>query len=116
MTRIAPMRPVFQKSGMTRKGEQAYMDSFRHAERCEGCYKPNDGTIVGAHLNTIAGGAGTGFRSRGAIVALCSECHDLLDGRSKIGDAAWQRGERERTIFRIAAALAKERAQRENQS
>ena len=107
MTQVR-QRPVVQKTGILTRDERKYMDSFRHAPMCEGCYRPNDGTVVGAHMNSLSGGSGRGLKARGAIVGLCRACHDLIDWRVEVTE--WNRQERTRTLFRIAAKLARDRS------
>ena len=79
MSMVKPLPVTPKTAAMDERAEKAYMKTFRHAERCEGCYRPNDGTIVGAHFNDLMNGVG--WRRKGAIMALCHDCHNIVDRR-----------------------------------
>lgn len=62
------------------------LDAARDCPCCMMCDKPNDGTIVAAHYQGFrqhALGKGTGIKPSDAAAAfICSECHDMVDGRT----------------------------------
>lgn len=94
-------RPLAPKLAvMSKKDEARYMRTFEDADFCWGCGKANDGTIVGAHLNSVGMGSGTGVKTRGAIAPLCDGCHGMLDGRYS-NWPGWAQTRRE-IIYRIA--------------
>jgi 5-methylcytosine-specific restriction endonuclease McrA len=45
------------------------------------CGKPNDGTVVACHSNSIQDGHGTGIKAHDLPAFGCRECHDRVDGR-----------------------------------
>jgi hypothetical protein len=45
------------------------------------CGLLNDGTVVGAHSNSLRDGKGMGQKSHDVLAYLCRACHDLVDGR-----------------------------------
>lgn len=63
------------------------LNAARDCPYCMMCGKPNDGTIVAAHyqgLRQHSFGKGTGIKpSDSAVAFICSNCHDIADGRVK---------------------------------
>ena len=61
---------------------------------CMSCGKMNDGTIVMAHSNQQRDGKGMGIKAHDyRVAAVCSACHDEIDGRRKgiiVGDILWE--------------------------
>ena len=81
-----------------------YLKSFREAPFCESCDKPNDGTIVGAHCPVGLKG-GRGFKGPDALTAaLCSDCHNIADGRTNATQA-----ERLKIWVRVGQKLMRDR-------
>ena len=46
---------------------------------CCCCGKPNDGTVVGAHSNSLEHGKGMGTKSHDILCYCCSGCHRKID-------------------------------------
>ena len=79
MSQIKNTRPIDAKKAIMSKAEERkFMDSFRKIVICEGCGAYSE-TIVPCHLNFGLGG--TGYRAKGIVAALCSDCHNILDRR-----------------------------------
>lgn len=41
-----------------------------------------DGTVVGAHENSLEAGKGMGIKADDVVALLCGACHDFYDGRA----------------------------------
>jgi hypothetical protein len=95
------MRAPYQKSAFSEKDERAFMRTFRDATQCWGCGSPNDGTVVGCHLNSVGMGHGTGIKTRGAAFPGCSLCHEIVDRRGQYSQPKWD-GVRYQIIYRVA--------------
>lgn len=100
MSRIAPQRPPYRKSDISRSDERKFRGTA-----CEACGIDN-GTVVGAHLNI--GMVGRGWKVPGAVAGLCDSCHSLADGRVRAPIE-----ERMKVWLRVCQKLLIERTRRE---
>lgn len=89
-------QPVRQR--MPRQKDPAYLRSFR-GKACEGCGRLKE-TVVPAHVTDERYSLGAKPDDK-YTVALCKDCHDILD-RRVIGD-------REKLLARIVKSLCAER-------
>lgn len=66
-----PKEPVYRCRRM--------LDLAKQAPICFHCGRPNDGTVVGAHINAQWAGKGMGTKSHDLVAFLCQRCHGLYD-------------------------------------
>lgn len=54
-----------------------------HSPICCICGKPNDGTVVACHSNSLSDGKGLGTKASDIVAYGCASCHSVIDGRSR---------------------------------
>ncbi len=60
---------------------QLLRDMAKEAPKCFGCGATNDGTVVGAHQNSLEAQKGMGQKSDDFPIAyVCGWCHGIIDG------------------------------------
>jgi ferredoxin len=58
---------------------------MREAPACMHCGQYNDGTVVGAHSNSLRDGKGKGIKAHDyRVAAMCHTCHMELDQGNKM--------------------------------
>jgi formate-dependent nitrite reductase cytochrome c552 subunit len=60
---------------------QKMKDLADECPRCQSCWKPKDGTIVGAHI-PFGKDKALGQKPSDIVAFLCADCHDIVDGRA----------------------------------
>lgn len=70
--RPTPKKPPFRS--------QTMRDLAVEAPHCMRCFATNVGQVVGAHLDALWAGKGTGQKSHDLVAYLCGDCHAELSG------------------------------------
>lgn len=93
------------------------LDLAKQAPCCFHCGRPNDGTVVGAHINAQWAGKGVGTKSHDLVAFLCGACHAGYDSptgpkegrmmRQVLFEDDWLRAQYKSTVWLLQAGFLK---------